>query len=342
MVREVEASVVIPTHNRAQLLDRVLESFARQTADPSAFEVVVVDDGSTDDTEAVCRAYRERLEARYFRIEPAGSGAARNAGIDAARGRLIVFADDDDLADPGLVAEHIRVHGEHRGREIGALGYTTWDPALPVTELMHFVTEVGQFLSSYKALRHGDVLDFHHFWTGRVSVKRELLIESGGFDTEFAALEDIELGYRLSALGLRIVFTRRAVNYMLRSYDFDGFCRRCERTGYGLARFRVLHPGPVVDEYEAMMLGPRAKQLRSSPEGSAERQEAAAAAEQLLLALRAEVLSLEKRLEARGRLAPASLLARLSPTRRRLHRLYDDSFRTAILKGALAADEAGC
>jgi glycosyltransferase involved in cell wall biosynthesis len=336
MPPNVDASVVIPTHNRARLLDRALASFVRQTADRSAFEVVVVDDGSTDDTKATWRAYADRLDTRYVRIEWAGLPAAKNAGIAAARGRLILFADDDDLADPELVAEHLRVHAEHPGKEVGALGYGTWDPSLPVTELMHYVTEVGQFLSSYKALRHGDLLDFDHFWGGRVSVKRELLVESGGFDAGVIGLEDIELAYRLSGLGLRIVFTRRAVSYMLLSLDFDGFCRRCERTGGGLVRFRALHAGPVVDRYESMLLGPRTQQLQAAAEGSDARQEALAAAERRLAALRPEVLSLEKRLEVRGQVPASSPFARLSRTRRRLYRLYEDSFRTAILKGALA------
>jgi glycosyltransferase involved in cell wall biosynthesis len=341
MPREVDLSVVIPTHNRARLLDRALESFARQTADRSTFEVVVVDDGSADDTEATWRAYEDRFDTRYVPIQWAGLPSAKNAGIAAASGRLIAFADDDDLAGPDLVAEHIRVHADHPGKEVGALGYGTWDPSLPVTELMHYVTEVGQFLSSYKALRHGEVLDFHHFWGGRVSVKRELLVESGGFNPDSGGLEDIELAYRLSALGLRMVFTRRAVSYMLLSFDFDGFCLRCERTGRGLARFRILHSGTVVEQYEAMLLGPRATQLRAVSAGTVERQEALAASVRRLEALRPEVLALERQLEARGRVRASSRLARLSPTRRRLYRLYDDAFRTAILKGALTADDPG-
>lgn len=341
MPREIDLSVVIPTHNRARLLHRALESFACQTADRSVFEVVVVDDGSTDDTEATWRAYEDRLDTRYVPIQWAGLPSAKNAGIAAASGRLIVFADDDDLADPELVAEHIRVHADHPGKEVGALGYGTWDPSLPVTELMHYVTEVGQFLSSYKALRHGDMLDFHHFWGGRVSVKRELLVDGGGFDPESGGLEDIEFAYRLSALGLRMVFTRRAVSYMLLSFDFDGFCRRCERTGRGLARFRMLHSGPIADQYETMLLGAQARTLAAVAAGALERQEAVSAAEHRLGTLRPEVLALEKRLEHRRWVSRSSPLARLSPTRRRLYRLYDDSFRTSILKGALAAGNAG-
>jgi glycosyltransferase involved in cell wall biosynthesis len=343
MTRQIDASVVIPTHNRARLLDRVLESFARQTAGRSAFEVVVVDDGSTDDTEAVWSAYADRLDTRYVRIDPAGTGAAKNAGIAAARAPVIVLADDDDLAAPDLVAEHVRVHTANPRTDIGVLGYTTWDPALPATELMHFVTEVSGFLWSYRTLRDGDVLDFHHFWSGRVSVKRELLLESGGFDTQLVALEDVELGYRLFGRGLRLVFTRRAMNYMLRSFDFDTFCRRCERTGRGLARFQILHPGAVSDDYARILLGARAQDLRAVGDRPAGREDAAAAAAERVQALRGEVLALEKRLEARRYFPPSSPVVRLSRTRRRLYRLYDDAFRTAILKGALAAGrtEAG-
>jgi glycosyltransferase involved in cell wall biosynthesis len=341
MPPEIHASVVIPTYNRAHLLGRVLESFARQTADLASFEIIVVDDGSTDDTEATWRAYADRLDTRYVRLEHTGSAAAKNAGIGAARGELIMFADDDDLAGPELVREHFRVHTDHPAPEVGVLGYGTWDRALPITELMYYVTEVGQFLSSYRKLRHGDVLDYHHFWSGRVSLKRRLLLKSGGFDTELPALEDVELGYRLSGLGLRIIFNRRAENHMLRAFDFDGFCRRCERTGRGLARFRVLHPGPVANEYETIVLGSFAERLRAATGGSVERHEALSAAERRLDALRPKALSLERRLEAGGRVPPSSPFARLSPARRRLYRLYDDAFRTAILKGALGADDSG-
>ena len=86
MAGELEASVVIPTHNRAPLLDRVLASFVTQNADPSVFEVIVVDDGSTDDTSAVCRKYEQRLDLRYVPIARAGLPAAKNAGLTVARG----------------------------------------------------------------------------------------------------------------------------------------------------------------------------------------------------------------------------------------------------------------
>ena len=336
MARQLDASVVIPTHNRAPLLDRVLASFAEQTADSSVFEVIVVDDGSTDETPTVHEKYVQRLNVRYVPIAKAGSAAAKNTGIGEARGRIVVLADDDDTADPQLVAEHLDVHWKNAGK-VAALGYATWDPAVRVTDLLHFVTDVGQFLSAYPGLRDGEVLDFHHFWSGRISLERELLLASGGFNEQMVALEDVELGYRLEAMGLRIVFTPRAVNYMLRTFDFDGFCERCERTGRGLACFRFLQPA-VGEEYETMLLGRRAHELQAAAEAL---QRARHSRCRQLVSWRKcgpRCSATRRGSKASDGFRLTSPFARLSPTRRRLYRLYDESFRTAILKGALASD----
>lgn len=89
-------SVIIPTYNREALVPRALDSVIAQTFDD--FEILLIDDGSTDNTEDVAHRYAERLgdRFRYIRQENAGSSAARNRGIDAARGRFIAFLDSDD------------------------------------------------------------------------------------------------------------------------------------------------------------------------------------------------------------------------------------------------------
>jgi glycosyltransferase involved in cell wall biosynthesis len=89
-------SVVLPTYNRADYLEEALESVLAQTF--ADFEVVVVDDGSTDDTPARLARYGERI--RVIRQENRGVGAARNRGIEAARGRYVAFIDNDDLWHP--------------------------------------------------------------------------------------------------------------------------------------------------------------------------------------------------------------------------------------------------
>ena len=89
-------SVIIPTYNRAQLLPRALDSVVAQSY--CDWEIILVDDGSTDDTDAIIHGYTERLGDRFVSIkqENRGSSAARNRGIDAARGRFIAFLDSDD------------------------------------------------------------------------------------------------------------------------------------------------------------------------------------------------------------------------------------------------------
>jgi hypothetical protein len=146
-----------------------------------------------------------------------------------------------------------------------------------------------------------------------MSVERELLLDAGGFDTRLPALEDIELGYRLGSRGMQIHYTRSAVKYMQRAYDFESFCVRCERTGTGLARLRAFQP-ELAEEYRALLLGPLAAELERDGD-------ALTAAERRLAAYRADVL----RLEGRPRLL----------ARRALYRRYGEAFRTATLIGSL-------
>src|SRR5262245_58160245 len=134
-------SVVIPTFNRAELLRASLESLACQSLGPDRFEVVVVDDGSIDATRDVCVQLSPRMRLRYLHIENSGISAAKNLGIFAATGRILLFFDDDDVADQHLLREHLQSHRQHPEETVAVLGYTTWAPSLHVSELMHFVTE---------------------------------------------------------------------------------------------------------------------------------------------------------------------------------------------------------
>jgi glycosyltransferase involved in cell wall biosynthesis len=333
---EPNLSVVIPTHNRADLLKRVLESYARQGLPLDEYEIVVVDDGSSDGTEDVCRKLRSQLPLSYIQIAHAGSAAAKNSGLAAARGKLIVFSDDDDIADAGLLRAHLVAHAEHPAPTIAILGFGKWHPELTLTPLMHYATEVGQVVSSYPQLRHGDVLDFRYFWVGRISSKRELLLSERGFDERFSALEDIEFGYRLSQRGLQIIFDQRPLSFMARPIDYDGFCLRCERMGAALIQFRGLHASESVDAYARMMLGGRASAL----EGVATHGDVADLDHELAR-LRERTSDLEGELD---QVKPgAGAVAGFIRQRRlkQLYRLYGEAFRLSTLKGALMAMVAG-
>jgi len=242
-------SVVIPTHERAALLERSLESFAVQTLPSSAYEVVVVDDGSEDATADVCARLAEDLPIRYFRIEKAGTSAAKNLGLFASRAPLVLFFDDDDMADLGLLEAHVEAHGLHPEPNVAVLGYTTWAPELDVTPVMAHLTEVGKQLFSYGDIGDGEWLDHTYFWAGRVSCKRSLLVHHGSFDQDFLAIEDIELGFRLARHGLAVLYTPAARSFMARAVTFDGFAQRCTKHGRHLWLFNQRHSDPAVERY---------------------------------------------------------------------------------------------
>jgi GT2 family glycosyltransferase len=242
-------SVIIPTYNRASLLERSLESLTDQTLPRDEFEVVVVDDGSSDWTQSVCTKLADRLPLRYFRIENSGISAAKNLGVFASRAPLLLFFDDDDVADPGLLEAHVEAHREHPDEQVAVLGYTTWADELEVTPIMEYVTEIGQHLFSYKNLEDGQRLDYTYFWGGRSSCKRALLTTHGSFDQEMSGIEDMELGFRLAKQGLSVIHTRGAKSYMVRPVTFDQFAERSRKRGHALWRFTQRHQDPEVERY---------------------------------------------------------------------------------------------
>ena len=111
----IEISVIIPTFDRADLVDRCLNALARQTAAPASYEVVVVDDGSTDRTRALLGSYDAPFSLRTQSQPNSGQASARNRAIEIARGRFCLFLDDDIEADPGLVDGHLRAQRAHGG-----------------------------------------------------------------------------------------------------------------------------------------------------------------------------------------------------------------------------------
>jgi glycosyltransferase involved in cell wall biosynthesis/predicted O-methyltransferase YrrM len=243
-------SAVICTYDRADMLRLTLESLCGQTLDQKAFEVVVVDDGSKDHTREVAHLFEARLPLRYSHQRNAGLASARNHGLFLSRGEVLLFLDDDDIADPGLLEAHCATHRRFPDPRYGVLGYTALEPTVARDPLMHFVTEVGCFLFSYPAIADGAVLDFSHFWGGRSSCKRAFLLRHGVFNPVFRfGCEDIELAFRLSRHGFQVVHDRRAVSTMVRRIGFDAFCQRLVRQGQSNFVFSRLHQEPAVQRW---------------------------------------------------------------------------------------------
>jgi glycosyltransferase involved in cell wall biosynthesis len=232
-------SVVIPTHNRLDMLVRVLDALGAQ-ADAPPFEIIVIDDGSKDDTAGVMT---QRTDIIFRTQKNAGPGSARNHGVTLASGKIVVFIGDDTVPEPRFLAEHARVHRDANDDPmIAALGYTGWPHGERVTAFMDYINDYGlQF--GYKLIKDGEVVPFNFFYTSNLSLDRGLLL-AHPFDTTFpsAAWEDIELAYRLDAKGLKIRYNARAVTRHYHPVNVDSFARRQYTVGKSGAIFYQKHP----------------------------------------------------------------------------------------------------
>lgn len=232
-------SVVIPTYNRIDMLVRVLDALeAQQDAPP--FEVIVINDGSKDDTE---RVLSQRNGITFRTQANAGPGRARNHGVSLANGKFVVFIGDDTVPESRFLAEHARVHRDANDDPmLACLGYTGWPRGERVTAFMDYINDYGlQF--GYKLIQDGDVVPFNFFYTSNISIDRELLV-AHPFDTTFpsAAWEDIELAYRLDAKGLKIRYNARAVTRHYHPMNVDSFAKRQYTVGKSGAIFYQKHP----------------------------------------------------------------------------------------------------
>ena len=245
-----EITAILTTQNRAHLLPRVLDGLVRQSLAQARFEVVAIDDGSTDQTATVLAAYRDRLPLRIVRQASSGLAAAKNLGVFMSRAPVLLFMDDDDVADPDLLVSHLAMHLRHPEMTVAVLGFTDLDPAIAGLPLMRHVTGPGGELFSHGWMQPHQTLSFREFWGGRSSAKRSLLIEHGVFNPAFRfGCEDIELGWRLDPHGLKVIYEPAARSTMIRGLTFGDFCRRSIRQGRSQWLFAALHDDPTVRDY---------------------------------------------------------------------------------------------
>jgi len=202
----------MPTYNRAHFIGEALDSLLRQTRPP--LEVIVIDDRSTDDTRARVEAHPLRSQLRYrLQVENLGASVARNAGVEMARGEVIVFLDSDDLLEP-----------EHHEVVLGILssmpdvGLVGCDCAMigPTGERLHAETWTT-IQSRIKARPLGsgrrslaDIFAFSTPFPG-MTVRRELYRAVGGLDQGLFPLDDYDLQLKVAASGSAVYYEHRAL-----------------------------------------------------------------------------------------------------------------------------------
>jgi hypothetical protein len=213
-------------------LAQTLRQLLRQRIGPDEFEVVVADDGSTDDTKAVVDSFADRLHMKYHFQEDLGfrAGAARNAGARLATAPLLVFLDTGQMVGPDFLAHHLAAHADGRRRAVigYAHGYNPIRPMAGIDEALGRMTP-EQVIEHFRD--HPDFADIRHeelaksdfdlqrrlipwimFWTLNCSVHTADFWAVGGFDERFQGwgVEDFELGYRLFRHGVTLQLSRDA------------------------------------------------------------------------------------------------------------------------------------
>jgi len=188
----VDVSIVIPTYNKLPYLRATLRSLRSLDYPQNSFEVVVVDDGSQDGTANYLSA--GRFDFRFQTVSHEtnqGRSAARNSGLRLAKGRVVVFLDDDMSVVPDFLHAHLHEHGQASKRVV--LGNVRSTPEVTRTALVQYLDSRG-----VHKLKKGQQVPFRYFATGNVSAERDLLLEGGLFDERFKEYggEELELGYR--------------------------------------------------------------------------------------------------------------------------------------------------
>lgn len=239
-------SVVVPTFNRPEGLRRVLTAFEQQRPHDLPFELVVVDDGSSDGTSELLASWRSRrYPLRFARQANGGPARARNRALAVASGEIVLFGGDDIEPHPLLVSEHVSEHHRRGDPRVAVLGLTRWPEGEELTSTMRHIDGPGAQQFSYAVFTDGAEYDFRHFYTSNVSVRRDLLrSEAGGFSADFpaAAFEDAELAYRLSMRGMRIVYRASALAWHHHHYDARSFFQRQLKCGEMADVFVRTHP----------------------------------------------------------------------------------------------------
>ena len=205
----MDVSVVIATYNRQELLGRLLGELDDQTLAHDRYEVIAVDDGSTEDTREKLKDLRVHYTLRIERQPNAGAAVARQKGVDLARGRIIVIVDDDMQVGRAFLEKHLEAH-DRAGDSTVVLGRMRPDQNLADMPLFErFYARV--LARKAEAFASGaETPKGHDLYTGNVSFPRALFVAAGGFDAQFRALEDEELGIRLEKAGARFVFAPEA------------------------------------------------------------------------------------------------------------------------------------
>ena len=218
-------SVIVPTHNRHTALIQCLRALATQRFPSEEYEVIVVDDGSTDRTIETVQALAEEIPVRIIVLRQArrGPAAARNLGVRHAQGKFVAFLDDDSVPEPDWLAEMVSAFDN--APNVGGVSGRRVARAEPGT--------LASLIEKYIYTPQRSVA------TNNIAYRKVVVDLVGGFDEKFPvpAWEDVDLAARVQDRGYRIIFSDHAIVTHPCEGDWPTFRRKGIINGLGLAYF---------------------------------------------------------------------------------------------------------
>lgn len=181
-------SVIIPTRNRSKLLGGALKSIKNQSLSIESFEVIVVDNGSNDDTKCIVESYKESLtNLRYEFVPEPGLHEGRHAGLAASRGDILIYVDDDIEAFPQWLETYVDVFSDKSVSMAGGNNIPKFliePPQWLLALWERSLSDEGRILSALSLSEHfGDRREFspHLVWGCNFAIRKSILLECGGF-----------------------------------------------------------------------------------------------------------------------------------------------------------------
>ncbi|MFC1655351.1 glycosyltransferase family 2 protein [Patescibacteria group bacterium] len=238
----MQATVIIPTYNRADILKECLEKLLKQDFVKNEFEIIVVDDGSTDNTKEVLEEFEKKSKVQFKALHQKnqGQGIARNYALRYAQGKIVILIGDDLMVLPDFVKQHVQYHRRFNKPNEAVLGFVSWDPRLEITPFMDWLTNgssvMGKFGGhqfAFEKLEGKTKADYNFFYTINISLKTSVL-KKYPFDSRFSSYgwEDIELGYRLTKKeNLVLHYNPRAIGYHYHPMEEESLADRMRMIG---------------------------------------------------------------------------------------------------------------
>ncbi|MGB9716429.1 MAG: glycosyltransferase [Thermodesulfovibrionales bacterium] len=227
-------SIIIPTFNSSKELTKCLESLKNQTFNNKNYEVIIIDDGSNDDTKDVVAEY----PVKYIYQKNRGPAAARNNGVTHAQGNIVLFTDADCEPQPNWIEEMIKPFNDPQ--VIGVKGaYKSKQKEL----IARFVQI--EYEHKYERMKKFKYIDFIDTYSA--GYRKDVFMKYNGFDERYprASVEDQEFSFRLSQDGHKMVFNPDAVVFHKHSASLMGYLKKKYKIAFWKAFLLKRHPGKI-------------------------------------------------------------------------------------------------